>query len=150
MFSALDIKKGFRYMQTGKHMGKIIINMAAKGDPLLASRTPSEVSFSAKSTYILMGGLGGLGKALSIWMVERGARSLVFFSRSAGGSNEDIQFLKELGSQGCHTVAIAGSITNMVDVMRALEAAPAPIAGIFQMTAALKVSEMMHKKIHLR
>ena len=43
-------------------------------------------TFNPKAAYLLVGGLGGLGRAVSLWMAERGARHLTYLSRSAGDS----------------------------------------------------------------
>jgi hypothetical protein len=140
VFPAQDISDAFRYMQSGKHMGKIVISMPDDPTKISAIGAARELNLSESSTYLLVGGLGGLGKAVTTWMVEKGARSFVFLSRSAGMSTEDKNFLLELESQGCSVIAIAGSVMEMNDVLRCVNAAPTPIAGVMQMSMVLKVS----------
>ena len=130
----------FRYMQKGQHIGKIVIKIPKEAKQISAVKVPRLVMLSDELTYILVGGLGGLGKPLTTWMVERGARSFVFLSRSAGKSSEDQVFFRELESQGCCAVAVAGSVAELADVKRAMQAAPTPIAGVIQMPMVLRVS----------
>ena len=60
-----------------------------------AVRTPS-----GEGTYLIAGGLGGLGLLVADWLVERQVRNLVLVSRS--GPNEAVQIkLKALGKQRC-------------------------------------------------
>ncbi|KAK5997537.1 Highly reducing polyketide synthase gloL [Cladobotryum mycophilum] len=138
IFPARDISDAFRYMQSGKHIGKIVVTMPEDASNPSAVGADKETILSSSRTYLLVGGLGGLGKAVTSWMVEKGARSFVFLSRSAGKSVEDQAFLLELKSQGCSTVTIAGSVIEMEDVVRCVEAAPTPIAGVIQMSMVLR------------
>lgn len=139
-FSAHDVIDAFRFMQKGQHIGKIVVTMPEEVKQLASIHTLRQHTFSDRLTYLLIGGLGGLGKAVASWMVENGARSLVFFSPSAGKSIVDQQFLQELQSQGCHAVAVAGSAAEMKDVEKAIKAAPTPINGVIQMSMVLRVS----------
>ncbi len=131
--------EAFRYMQKGVHIGKVIIRMPEKHDEIQAAGRTKPVTFSDKSSYLLVGGLGGLGRAIATWMVECGARNLIFLSRSAGKSSQDQAFLHELQSQGCHAIAVAGSVTDMADVQMAVQSAQKPLAGVLQMSMVLKV-----------
>ena len=41
-----------------------------------------EFRFHADAAYLLVGCLGGLGRSLTMWMLEHGCRNFVFLSRS--------------------------------------------------------------------
>ncbi len=71
----------FRYMAGGKHMGKIVISMddRKKGE---ACEGRDKLIFSADATYLITGGLGGFGLALTQWMINKGAKNLVLIGRS--------------------------------------------------------------------
>ena len=47
------------------------------------SQTLAPPAFRADGSYLITGGLGGLGLAVARWMVERGARRLILMSRTA-------------------------------------------------------------------
>jgi hypothetical protein len=140
VFSATQVVDAFRYMQKGQHIGKIVINMPEFIQDLQVQPKPRETNFSAEASYLLVGGLGGLGRAISTWMVEKGARSLVYLSRSAGTTAEDQAFFRELEAQDCDAVAVAGSVTSLGDVQRAITLAQKPIAGVIQLSMVLRVS----------
>lgn len=140
-FPADKIGEVFRTMQKGTHIGKFVVTMPDnKNSSHLGAAGPRrQVLLSDKRTYLMIGGFGGLGKALATWMVERGARHFVFLSRSAGESTEDKGFMRELQSQGCTVVAVAGSVSELSDVQRAIQAAPSPVGGAIQMSMVLRV-----------
>jgi hypothetical protein len=64
----------------------------------------------------------------------------VFLSRSAGDSEKDRSFIRELEAQGCAVQTIKGTVTELADVERAVAEAVKPIAGVFLMTMVLRVS----------
>lgn len=86
-------------MQRGSHIGKILIRFsgenAAANIPNGITTMPT-MSFRPGATYLLVGGLGGIGRAVSNWLVENGARHLVFLSRSGAHLHSDQAFLEEL------------------------------------------------------
>ena len=139
IFEAHEVEAAFRYMQTGEHMGKILVRFPEDPAQLPASTAEERFSLSAEASYLLVGGLGGLGQAVSRWMVEGGARNLVFLSRSAGHSAGFDAFHRELEVMGCSITAVAGDVANPDDVKRALDACPQPVAGVIQMAMVLKV-----------
>jgi NAD(P)-dependent dehydrogenase (short-subunit alcohol dehydrogenase family) len=140
LFDAVDSPKAFGYMQTGKHMGKVLIKMPDDASLIPASRNLSLFTLASDVSYLLVGGLGGLGRAVATWMVEKGARNFVFLSRSAGMNSGSISFIKELESQGCVVTAISGSVDNMQDVQRAVLACNNRIGGVLQMSMVIRVS----------
>jgi fatty acid synthase, animal type len=79
IFPASEIEQAFRYMTTGKHIGKILLQI--RGDqqsmPLTVRTT---VWFDPELCYIVLGGLGGVGLELADWMVMRGCKKLVLSS----------------------------------------------------------------------
>ncbi|KAK5991611.1 Highly reducing polyketide synthase gloL [Cladobotryum mycophilum] len=137
-FKAEDISNGFRFMKMGQHMGKIIIAFPDDSREIPSIKAPQPSLFSSTATYLLVGGLGGIGKAITTWLVENGARSFVFLSRSAGKPAEDQAFIRELEYQSCCAITVAGSVGELADVQSAVQSAPTPIAGVFQMSMALR------------
>ncbi|PQE23080.1 polyketide synthase protein [Rutstroemia sp. NJR-2017a WRK4] len=103
------------------------------------------------ASYLLTGGLGGLGRALARWMVERGAKSLIFLSPRAGQSTEDTSFIRELESMDCEVSAVRGQAEDMCDVERAIRSTDKPIRGIIHLAMVLRdnsVMTMSHAEFH--
>ena len=118
-------------------MGKVLVRMPDKFDAIPTTAAKKTLELSSEKSYLLIGGLGGLGRAISTWMVECGARHFVYLSRSAG-SPKNAAFIKELEFQGCSVQLVAGSVANIEDVERAVSAALPPIGGVLQMSMVLR------------
>ncbi|OCL02964.1 putative polyketide synthase [Glonium stellatum] len=137
VFKAADIEQGFRYLQNGDHIGKAVVSMPENPSEISATAQTPSVTFDPDAAYLLVGGLGGLGRSLATWMVEHGARSLIFLSRSAEGA-ENKEFFEDLTSMRCSVTAVAGNVHVMADVERAISTATKPIKGVFQLAMVLR------------
>ncbi|PYI02487.1 polyketide synthase [Aspergillus sclerotiicarbonarius CBS 121057] len=137
-FQARQIQDAFRFMQAGHHIGKIVITMPDHPQDLTSIPLNPSVTLRPDRSYLLVGGLGGLGRAVASWMVENGARHLVFLSRSANRRPDTDTFVAELESQGCEVKLVAGSVAEMADVQKAVDSAEWPMAGVINMSMVLK------------
>jgi hypothetical protein len=138
-YPAAQAQEAFRYMQQGVHMGKILIEMPNSSDDMSFVRDEMKLEFSSHKSYLLVGGLGGLGRSISTWMVERGARQLIYLSRSAGKSAEDKLFLADLKMRECEAICVAGDVAQADDVQKAISKATMPLAGVIQLSMNLSV-----------
>ncbi|KAL9010176.1 MAG: hypothetical protein Q9173_004864 [Seirophora scorigena] len=138
VFEAAHIVDAFKYMQKGQHIGKIVVTMPGNPKELSMTAIKRELQLRPEASYLLVGGLGGLGRAIATWMVEHGARHLIFLSRSAGLSDQDDKFFHELHIQGCSVQACRGSVTEIDEVKSVVNNATAPIAGVMHMSMVLK------------
>ncbi|KAL2017252.1 hypothetical protein VTK56DRAFT_2364 [Thermocarpiscus australiensis] len=142
VFSAPAVLDAFRYMQQGKHIGKIVLEIRDAAGKLVVQDVDATKRVRAKldgaASYLLIGGLGGLGRSVAVWMVQHGARKLSFLSRSAGSGKHDADFVRELESMGCTVQLIRGDVANPDDVARAVDGALAPLKGIVQMSMVLR------------
>ncbi|PKY05762.1 putative polyketide synthase [Aspergillus campestris IBT 28561] len=140
VYEATDIKKAFRYMQSGQHMGKIVIRIPDQHTRLPVSQLQDGCQvYRSDAAYLLVGGLGGIGRAVATKMVQQGARHLVFLSRSSGESPQTKAFLQELESTaGCAVLVVKGDVSSHDDVCRAINSSPRPFAGIVHMAMTLK------------
>ena len=87
-------------------------------------------------SYIISGGLGGLGLELAQWMVEHGAKKLVFTSRS--GIRTDRQHLlttrwKNAGIQVLVSTLNIGLFSDAKELLELATTQLGPIGGIFNL-----------------
>ncbi|KAL8720960.1 MAG: hypothetical protein Q9181_007808 [Wetmoreana brouardii] len=143
VFNATNIIEAFKYMQKGQHIGKTVVTMPKDPHDLSVTAVKQELHLDPGASYLLVGGLGGLGKAIATWMMEHGARNLIFLSRSAGKSQGDRRFFRELKAQACSVQAFCGSVDHLEDVERTVRSAVAPIAGVMHMSMVLKVRQQL-------
>ena len=88
-FPSDKIIDAFRYMQQGKHQGKIIIaqELHQGRSEQLFSQTPqipnSPTPQSSNGTYLITGGLGAIGLEVAQWLMTKGIKNIVLLGRSA-------------------------------------------------------------------
>lgn len=103
--------------------------------------------FDPNATYMITGGLGGLGRAIAVWLAEQGACNLLFLSPSAGLKPGHYQIFTELESLGCTSIAVQGAVQSEADVRSAIQAAKAPIKGVLHLSMQLRdapISDMTY------
>lgn len=140
VFDASSLQEALRYMQKGQHIGKIVISMRDAEGTVKINTAPvkpaKKLQLVSSASYMLVGGLGGLGRAVSRHLVDHGARRLVYLSRSAGTGPGDPDFVRELESMGCEVLLVRGSAASADDVSRAVQQAP-NLRGVMQCSMVL-------------
>lgn len=134
-----DVQKGFRLLQMGKHTGKVVL-IPGKEDmvPILPSKFRNTQLFDPSKTYLLVGGLGGLGRTMAEWMVRKGAKSLAFLSRSGAEKADAEATIAWLRDRNGRVLVHRGDVTNYADVQTCIEACGHGLAGVFQAAMVLK------------
>lgn len=140
VFDSSSLQKALRHMQKGQHIGKIVISMRDAEGTIKINTAPvkpaKKLQLDSSASYMLVGGLGGLGRAVSRHLVDHGARRLVYLSRSAGTGPGDADFVREIESMGCEVLLVKGSVTSADDVSRAVRQA-SNLKGIMQCSMVL-------------
>jgi myxalamid-type polyketide synthase MxaB len=133
----------FRFMAQAKHIGKVVLVQPAGAEAasveVVSPAVRPPASIHADATYLVTGGLGGLGLAVSRGLVERGARSLVLVGRSAPTESARA-VLGELESSGARVVVFQGDVASPGDVRRLLEeitASMLPLRGVIHAAGVL-------------
>ncbi|KAK2761767.1 putative secondary metabolism biosynthetic enzyme [Arachnomyces sp. PD_36] len=119
-------------------IGKVVVRAAQRPESLRQISIAPEIEFREDVSYLLVGGLGGLGQAISTCMIERGARHFIYLSRTAGDSEEYADFFCELESQGCSVQAFSGDVANIDDVKHVVREAKYRISGVLHMAMVLQ------------
>lgn len=101
------------------------------------------IRFDSHSTYVLAGGLGGLGRSLAQWMIQHGARNIVFLSRSGAKKAKAQETIQKLVKQGARVTAYScdvGDAEQLQQVLRECEKQYPPIRGVIQGAMVLNVN----------
>lgn len=83
------------------------------------SASADKLELRPDCTYLLTGGLGGLGLTFAKWMVERGARHLVLVGRNGGQGRQGGQ-VRELEKMGARIVIAQGDVSSDRDLQHIL------------------------------
>ncbi|CAG7831785.1 unnamed protein product [Allacma fusca] len=137
LFSNNQLEEAFRFMATGKHMGKVVISIRDDSPSGILS-LPRTYFYSQKS-YVLVGGLGGMGMEIANWMVSRGARNLVFISRSGLSTGYQAYRVKVWRDQGVNVIIDNSDVSTQSGAQTALNLAVGvgPVGGIFNLALVL-------------
>ncbi|KAL8857761.1 MAG: hypothetical protein Q9178_005661 [Gyalolechia marmorata] len=119
---------------------KTIISYSQSEKQVKAIPERPNLKFHHDATYLLVGCLGGLGRSLTSWMMERGARRFAFLSRSGTDSKQAAILVKDVETAGAAVQVIRGDATSKDDVDRALKSIPAefPIRGVVNAAMVLR------------
>jgi acyl transferase domain-containing protein/acyl carrier protein len=98
--------------------------------PYQPAREPA--SFRDDATYLLTGGVGGMGLQVARWMAERGARHLALLARRAptDAARAALHEIERLGTRCLIEQADVASEPDLVRVLADIAAAMPPIRGI--------------------
>lgn len=145
VFEMSKAETAFRYMTTGRHMGKVLLKIRdeepqkkVKPQRLLVKATPQTL-FNPTKSYILCGGLGGLGIEMALWMAKRGATKFMLTSRN--GPREPFQHysLQRLRTGGANVMVTNHDFSKINGTKRIIKDAErmGPIGGIFNLATIL-------------
>ncbi|GKZ38051.1 hypothetical protein AbraIFM66950_009965 [Aspergillus brasiliensis] len=120
-----------------------LVVLTARPEDVVQVMQPKEPKTLLRSdaAYMLIGGLGGIGRATALWMANHGARCLVFVSRSGSSSAQSQATVCELQERGVQVLVHAVDISNSTQVEQMVSelawTAP-PIRGAIQAAMVLR------------
>ncbi|MFI0242201.1 SDR family NAD(P)-dependent oxidoreductase [Streptomyces sp. NPDC016845] len=76
-----EASSAFHTMASARHIGKLVLTWPGEGTDLLVVRPEDVPVVRADGSYLVTGGLGGLGLLVARWLAERGAGAVVLTSR---------------------------------------------------------------------
>ncbi|PCG91451.1 Acyl transferase/acyl hydrolase/lysophospholipase [Penicillium occitanis (nom. inval.)] len=125
VYNVADLESAVSSFSDSVLSSKKVIAYTASEKTLEVVPTAPTLRFSPDATYFLVGCLGGLGRSLTSWMTENGARHFAFLGRS---------------ERGIHCQVIRGDVASKEDVERAVASIPKehPIRGVVQAAMVLR------------
>ena len=136
------IEEALRQLQSGRGMGKIILVPSPTDVVPIVPQPQADYSFEKNATYILAGGLGGIGRSIGQWMASKGAQHLVFLSRTGRITESVQQMINVLQGSGCYAHIYACDVTDPKQVHKVIEEVTntlPPIKGCIQGSMVLRV-----------
>ncbi|KAE8212552.1 hypothetical protein CF327_g3816 [Tilletia walkeri] len=140
-FAFTEPTAAYRAVQKGLAIGQVVLSREEGNHPLLVappSYEPLSQYFKADKTYLLVGGLGGLGRSLAQWMVRKGARKLSFLSRSGDSKPEARDTVDWLRERGIAVEVFKGDVSQFADTLACIKAIGGDLAGIWHAATVLQ------------
>ncbi|KAF4462939.1 type I polyketide synthase [Fusarium albosuccineum] len=141
-----EVARAFQAVQEGKHIGKILVSTGAE-DVVSVLPVKKAVKLQPDVSYLIAGGLGGIGRSLVRWFVTHGAKNILILSRSAASRTDSADLIKDMEGQGCRVVAKNCDIAAADDLSRALKESYSeipPVKGVIQAAMVLNDSVFEH------
>ncbi|XP_011875292.1 PREDICTED: fatty acid synthase-like isoform X1 [Vollenhovia emeryi] len=149
IFQKTEIEEAFRYMASGKHTGKIIINIQEPDKPLDKPIFAYRRYYCLRNkNYIILGGLGGFGLELTNWLILRGARNVVLISRTGIKNGYQRMKVRLWKSYGVNVLIVKDiNVADPKDCEYLLQTVErdAPVDAIFNLGVVLKDGILMNQ-----
>lgn len=150
VYNENQIEQAFRYMASGKHIGKVVLKIREEESRKTMVPKPKTVHaiprtyMNPDKSYVLVGGLGGFGLELANWMVTRGATKLVLTSRSGIKTGYQSLCVRRWRNQGVKVLISTADASTEKGARTLLEESNSlgPIGGIFNLAAVLRDAMM--------
>ena len=134
VFPIERVTDAFRTMQQAQHIGKIVVSPSNRpvhfGENSLVRQ---------EGTYLITGGLGGLGLVVARWLVERGVKHLLLMGRSPANQSVNHQ-LRKLEQAGAKVVVAQADVADAQQVSQLLATVQKtlpPLRGIIHAAGVL-------------
>jgi acyl transferase domain-containing protein len=134
-YPAPQIGDAFRLMAQGKHRGKLVISMTEQPATVLAHERPI---VRADASYLVTGGLSGLGLRTAEWLADQGAKYLVLAGRSGAKSDAAKETLAKLAARGVVVEVATCDVSDPAAVAKLLSAKRPPLRGVIHSAMVLQ------------
>ncbi|KAH8711877.1 hypothetical protein GQ44DRAFT_689781 [Phaeosphaeriaceae sp. PMI808] len=135
-----ELAQAIDLVQDDNQLGKFVMRVEVEDSVLVTQNPPPLVSLDPAASYLVAGGFGGLGRSISHWLLEHGARNLIFVSRSGASQPSASTFLTEIQTYGAHIAVLQCDISDYASLLAALDSTLKdfpPIKGVLQAAMTL-------------
>ena len=130
-FAMSDIVEAFRFMQKSKQIGKIVVRQIVDES--------NRVTIRPEASYLIVGGLRGLGWQTAQWLVRMGAKHLALMGRTPP-SPEISDEIRALEKSGVRVLVLQGNVgkeSDLRDALVQIHRSMPPLRGIVQSAGVL-------------
>ncbi|XP_062542362.1 fatty acid synthase-like [Armigeres subalbatus] len=146
VFPAIEIEKAFRFLASGKHIGKILLQIRSheEDEQTLPINVVPRLYCDPNCAYVIVGGLGGFGLELADWLIIRGCRKLIISSSRGITKGYQEYRLRLWNRYGVRTLINTAKITTLEGCRELLREASVigPVIGIFNLAVQLRDSTL--------
>lgn len=134
VYPAEKLPDAFRLMAQGKHRGKLVIAMNGVPDVLAHERPVVRNDAS----YLVTGGLSGLGLRTAEWLADQGAMHLVLAGRSGAKTDLAKQALAKLAERRVTVNVATVDVSDAVAVAKLVKGISPPLKGVVHSAMVLQ------------
>ncbi|KAL2004487.1 hypothetical protein VTN00DRAFT_3459 [Thermoascus crustaceus] len=145
--SFVDVKSALQKVKTERSFKTIVVSNRGAIVKVLPRDTNSNI-FRPDASYLLVGGLGGIGRAMALWMTDHGARNLIFANRSGLSKEEARYTVDQLQQRGVKVKVYSCDVSKSEQVSKLVNESSTsmpPIRGAIQ--GAMVLRDMLLEKM---
>lgn len=104
------------------------------------------VDLDPKASFLVAGGLGGIGRSTAQWLLEKGAKHILLLSRNAESHSDCAALVQEGKMQSCNIVAHNCDITDELrlrELLISCQKTMPPVRGVINGAMVLNVSAIL-------
>ncbi len=159
VFDYTQVEDAFRFMASGKHIGKVLVNMEGVNVQSDPSRFHSCFHDSDKEDgfYLITGGLGGFGLALVKWFYQRGARKFLLTSRKGIATGEQQRIIDLFRHQGAEILISTKDVAIEKEAKELIDSVQGKIKTVCHLAMVLEdglfknmTQEKWEKTVHIK
>ncbi|MCB0190966.1 MAG: SDR family NAD(P)-dependent oxidoreductase [Anaerolineae bacterium] len=136
IFPISEVMQAFRTMQQAGHIGKIVVTQSDK----------AKLMIQDDATYLITGGLGGLGLLVAQWLVSQGAKNLILLGRNRPTPDAQSR-IDALTQTGAHVTVVQADVTDIAqvdDVLSEIDETT-PLRGIIHAVGVLDDGALLNQ-----
>jgi phthiocerol/phenolphthiocerol synthesis type-I polyketide synthase C len=143
-FSISEGAAALRFMAQARHIGKIVLTVPP-GDSSAPVVDEASPPLRGSATYLITGGLGGIGLTVAQWMVARGVRHVALVGRrgAAEGAEDAIAAMREAGARVSVFAADVADRQQMADVLTTIDSTMPALGGVVHAAGVLDDSVLV-------
>ncbi|TVY84967.1 Highly reducing polyketide synthase azaB [Lachnellula suecica] len=106
---------------------------------------------NSSATYLVVGGVGGVGRAVLLWLVEKGAKNVLVVSRAAGEHGEVTKWTADAKVAGCNLQFRSCDLSheeNFVKLLAECSDILPPICGVINAAMGTVLEQMTWGQWH--
>ncbi|KAJ5021191.1 hypothetical protein J3E71DRAFT_186571 [Bipolaris maydis] len=148
LFNGEGISQAFERLMDEENTDHVVLTFNPSDRVMVLPTTSKDQLFRADASYLLVGGLGGIGRATASWMVEHGAKNLIFANRSGMSKQEARATVHALKSMGARVHVQKCDVSDAEHVRQLVEECGSqmpPIRGVIQ--GAMVLRDMLLEKL---
>ena len=141
VFPCGQYAEALRMMMAGQHQGKLVLEVPPAVDEPGFPIADSRPFLDPDATYLVTGGLGGMGLCLLSYLVTAGARHLTLMDMDPA-RRRDAEWIRRSSALDAmeHPVKIdivAGDVSREADVRHCINQLQRPLKGVFHLAGTL-------------
>ena len=141
-FPIAAAESAYQFMAQAKHIGKIVLTQPSLPDVFSMGKVQEKEApaFRADASYLLTGGMGGIGKHLARWMAKNGAGHIVIPVLGENNTPETESLLVDLGQFGAKATFLACDLSQPLEVeqfITHIQGTLPPLKGVFHLAGLI-------------